>query len=53
MDGMTLFLILLLGMTIPIAAVVIAILVEAAIVGWFAARTAYRGVTAWRHSTPT
>lgn len=51
MDGMTLFMLLLLGMTVPIGAVVIAILVDMAIVGWMAARTAYRGVYDWRHST--
>ena len=47
MDGMTLFMLVLLGMTFPIVAIVVAVLVDLAVMAWMAFDTAYRGMADW------
>lgn len=49
MDGMTFFLILLLGMTVPIIAIVAAVLFDMAVVAVMGIISAYRGITDWGH----
>ena len=50
MDAMTLFMLLLLGMTLPIAAIVIVVLVDVAVLAWMAIHQAYRGLTDVGHA---
>lgn len=50
MDGMTLFMILLLGMTVPIAALLLVILLDVAVLCWIAVRAAYRGLADFGHT---
>ena len=44
MDALTLFMVLLLGMTLPIAAIVIVVLLDVAVVAWMAIHQAIRGL---------
>lgn len=50
MDGMTLFMLVLLGMTVPIVAIVVAVLVDLAVMAWMALDATYRGVADWGHA---
>jgi hypothetical protein len=50
MDGMTLFMLVLLGMAIPIVAIVVAVIVDLAVMAWIALDATYRGVADWGHA---
>lgn len=50
MDAMTLFMLLLLGMTFPIAAIAVAILIDVAVLTWMAIHRAYRGLVDFGHT---
>jgi hypothetical protein len=47
MDAMTLFMLVLLGMTFPIVAIVVAVLVDLAVMAWMAVDVTRRGVADW------
>lgn len=50
MDAMTLFMLLLLGMAFPIAAIVVATLIDVAVLTWMAVHRAYRGLADFGHT---
>jgi hypothetical protein len=50
MDAMTLFMLVLLGMTFPIVAILAAVLFDVAVIAWMAVDAAFRGLTDFGHT---